>query len=147
MPGEITLNIESLEQMELRLAVAPFFLDSRASELISFISCCPYPAWIKDYDTRMIYVNPAYETEYKVTVEEYNTKLDFEMWHNDSSKEYGINDKAVMESHEHVELQETYVDIHGGEHILNVVKWPLSREGDIIGVAGMVIPTWQRMLN
>lgn len=140
MKKHISQNIEMLEAMELRFAVAPYFLDSREKELVSFVSCFPYPAWIKDYNTRMIYVNPAYEDAYGVTVEECAGKLDFEIWHNEYSVEYQAHDLAVMDSREHVETIETYKDKDGNTHPLNVVKWPLLREGAVIGVAGMVRP-------
>lgn len=143
MTKMISQNIEMLEAMEMRFAIAPYFLNSREQELISFVACFPYPAWIKDYNTRMIYLNPAYEKTYNVTVEEYNNKLDFEVWHNESANAYCANDKAVMESRTFVELTETYEDLHGVKHQLDVVKWPLIREGSVIGVAGMVRPKWQ----
>lgn len=140
MSKVISQNIEMLEAMEMRFAVAPYFLNSREKELVSFVSCFPYPAWIKDYNTRMIYVNPAYEKAYGVTVEEYNGKLDFEVWHNTYAEEYQAHDKSVMENREYVEVNETYQDTQGETHALNVVKWPLIRDGEVIGVAGMVKP-------
>ncbi len=135
----VAQNIEMLEAMEARLAVAPRFLLAYEQELISFVSCLPYPAWIKDYNTRMIYVNPAYEKAYNITVEEYNGKLDFEVWHNDHSGEYKTNDMQVMQTREHVKLNETYEDVNGKTHTLRVLKWPLTHNNTVIGVAGMVI--------
>lgn len=135
---DLSQNIELLEAMETRLAVASQFLLTYERELISFISCLPYPAWIKDYHTRMIYVNPAYEKAYSVAVEDYNGKQDFEVWHNDFSNEYKTNDIQVMRTGKHVELKETFEDASSTIHTIDVLKWPLTNGGVVLGVAGMV---------
>lgn len=127
-----------IERLDGRLNMAPEYLSARVNELVSFVACFPYPAWIKDYTTRMIYINPSYEKAYNVTVEEYNNKFDFEVWNNSHSNEYSANDRRVMDSRQHIKTQEVYLDNDGVEHAINILKWPLIHQGEVIGVAGIV---------
>lgn len=134
----ISQNIEMIEQIDARLDSAPEYLNACVNELVSFVSGFPYPAWIKDYTTRMIYINPSYERTFNVTVEEYNNRYDFEVWNNSHSNEYGANDRRVMESRQYIKTQEVYLDTNGVEHPVNILKWPLIHKGEVIGVAGIV---------
>lgn len=142
MPVSITQQIEELEVINHRLDTAHRLLTNRHGEVVSFLACLPFPAWIKDLQSRMIYINPTYERLYGVTVEIYNTKLDAEMWPNaDASivEEYVAHDKEAIESGKHQSVTEYYVDPEGVKHPVKVVKWPLFVNGGIVAVDGIAI--------
>lgn len=143
MPVTISAQIETLERMGKRLDSAHVLLDKRHNELISFLACLPLPAWIKDLEYRMIYINPAYEQEYGVNVEDYNSKLDSEMWVNESAAEaikaYLEHDELVVSTRSYLSLNEQYVDPAGKSHPIKVLKWPLIVTGDVVAVASLVI--------
>jgi len=58
----------------------------------------PIPYWIKDKESRMLFLNDEYEQEFKVTLVEYKGKTDAEFWGNEIGHEYMAHDKHVMET-------------------------------------------------
>lgn len=143
MPHSISAQIEALERMGQRLDTAQILLDKRHDELISFLACMPLPAWIKDLKSRMIYINPAYEQEYGVNVEDYNSKLDSQVWLHENAadvvKAYVAHDELVINTRNYQSVTEHYVDPAGTLHPINVIKWPLIVKGEVVAVAGLVI--------
>lgn len=140
MPGSIAAQIQALEVLGERLDKAQQLLDKHHNELVSFLACMPLPAWIKDLNSRMIYINPAYEREYGISVEIYNSKLDAEVWDNEEVVgEYVSHDGLVIRSQAYRSLTEYYVDPQGVKHPIEVLKWPLIVNGMVVGVAGVAL--------
>lgn len=141
MPNSISAQIQALERMGQRLDTAQILLDARQDELISFLACMPLPAWIKDLNSRMIYINPAYEQEYGINVEDYNSKLDSDVWLHESAaevvQEYIDHDVQAINSRQYQSITEFYVDVAGLKHPISVLKWPLIVGGQVVAVAGL----------
>ncbi len=144
-PECIKAQIASLEYINERLDAARGFLNDHFSELSAFLCCMPFPAWIKNQDTRMIYVNRAYENAFGVTAEQYNTKFDSDIWTKDAAAvaaaaEYKQHDLEVMSQKSPIRYVEIYVDPTGVSSDVDVIKWGLlDDKGNIIGVAGVCV--------
>ncbi len=137
-PRSITAMIEQLSKTVDRME-GYYLLDPHYKELQALISCCPYPMWFKDTDLRMVYLNKAYELEFGISVVQYASRLDHEIWPKFVADEYAHNDRLVVSTQQPISVVERYVSKIGEEFEISVVKWPLFVQDTILGVAGMAL--------
>lgn len=115
--------------------VAPAFLDN-----------LNIPAWFKDRDGVMKYINTSYSLTFAVTPQQYVGRTDIEVWPPEVARNFTRNDAEVVHRRVRVEFHE-YIPRRdgkqtGGDDRWYVVKFPVidpvSKE--VMGVGGYCIP-------
>lgn len=108
------------------------------SEADSLLNSIPYILWIKDIDSRFIFVNQAFEQYFDCTLEEIKGKNDYELRPDENALAYLQNDKEIIYSRESGYFEEK---IRNGEGILRwfeTFKNPLFDDNlRVVGIAGM----------
>lgn len=107
--------------------------------LASYITHLPLPAWIKAKDGRMMAINSSYSKAYGITLDEYNSNYDAKNWGDPTATKFKKHDDIVLATHEEVFAYEeienpTTLNIQR----LEVVKFPIWDNGQVIAVAGLV---------
>ena len=107
----------------------------------------PVPSWLKDLDGTMLALNEAYEDNFLKPLglcrADYVGKTDFDIWDEETAKEYQENDVRVLNSIEKVwfgkeKIVLNGVDVTNDWKMLKYVRFA----GDLeIGIGGMAIPS------
>ena len=130
---ELTISKLQVENVALKSKIITQF--NQANELYSFFQYMPGPAWMKNTEGSMIWINKAYEKYYGVSKLEYEGATDFDIWPRESALRFRHNDMLVYETKRSIVVSET---IDGKEWI--IWKFPVVLEGEIIGIGGVAIP-------
>ena len=97
----------------------------------------PFPAWVKDVDGRMGWLNREYEAAFEKTLSEYRGLNDIDVWGPIIGEQFMAHDKEVMHRRRSWLGEE---ELPNGMTI-RVLKWPVFDEaGDVVGVCGAVLP-------
>lgn len=112
--------------------------------LADFFETLPFPAWIKIIDAdgklRMAYVNEAYEKHIGISIKEYFSKEDSEMWGPEEVLEFSENDKQVLDTRAAIETAENINPRLGGlKSVWKGHKWPIIRNDGVIAVCGYAL--------
>lgn len=97
--------------------------------------CRPTPCWIKGTNGRMLYINPAYEKEFGIQVDEYMGEKDSEKWEHPIAVHFRDNDSVVIKEKRAMKFIED-VPINGVIIQYRILKWPVYLNGHLVGVAG-----------
>lgn len=107
----------------------------------------PVPSWLKDLDGTMLALNEAYEDNFLKPLglcrADYIGKTDFDIWDDETAKEYQQNDVKVLNSIEKVWFGKEKIVLNGVDvtdqwKMLKYVRFA----GDLeIGIGGMAIPS------
>ena len=107
----------------------------------------PVPSWLKDLDGTMLALNEAYEDNFLKPLglcrADYIGKTDFDIWDDETAKEYQENDVKVLNSIEKVWFGKEKIILNGVDvtdqwKMLKYVRFA----GDLeIGIGGMAIPS------
>ena len=121
-------------------------LSSSTGEITLGFLQMPFPAWLKylapdGKSFRMGPINQAYEIAY-FEADAYFGQPDSSLWKHTEPETFGINDRRVVKERHAIRVIERIVNPKTGDlEDLDVIKWPVSVGGKIIGVAGMVLAT------
>lgn len=88
-------------------------LHASERRFVSFMNNSPAIAWAKDADGRLVYLNPAYERQLGVRLEDWRGKTDFELWPPEIARVFRDNDLAVLHHKRAVEVIEESRDPDG----------------------------------
>ena len=105
----------------------------------------PFPMWLKDMDSRMLYLNTEYERNFlqpiNKTAADYIGKFDRDIWPANLAQEYVENDKKTLKLKETTVLTE-YVILNNEDHSQEwkVVKYLRYVGKTVIGIGGIAIP-------
>lgn len=107
----------------------------------------PVPSWLKDLDGTMLALNEAYEDNFLKPLglcrADYIGKTDYDIWDDETAKEYQQNDVKVLNSIEKVWFGKEKIVLNGVDvtdqwKMLKYVRFA----GDLeIGIGGMAIPS------
>jgi PAS domain S-box-containing protein len=78
-----------------------------------FMDFNPVIAWMKDEQGRHVYLSATYERRFGVRYEDWRGKTDFELWPQETAKEFWKNDQAVLSQNRAMELTETTFEPNG----------------------------------
>ena len=132
--------------MELRLAGSA--LNARVDAMafpLAFMEQMPIPAWIKLLDEktgelRMIRVNKAWEVQVGLRLIDCIGRPDRQIGPVGSDQqdvaEWEKNDQLVLSTGQLVQAEETSHFRDGSTQIWKVHKWPLTIDGEVMGVCG-----------
>jgi PAS domain-containing protein len=94
----------------------------------------PFPYWLKDMQSKMIYVNKQYESQFNIKSADYINKTDYDVWPKEIADKYVDTDNEVISG-----SSEYVVDFHETiDHI--VIKWKRRAGNIVIGIAGICVP-------
>ena len=122
----------------MRLAREERVADVNKLRIVSLlIDLNPFPQWIKRLDQnefgvpqwRMMRINAAYERRWGVTREEYENKLDEEVWGPEVAADFAKNDFMAVEQ--------------SPEPYITVERVPEVPKGDPPGSHGVEVPIWR----
>jgi PAS domain-containing protein len=133
-------EIEQLKEINEKLDRKQLTFLQNSNCLTSFMLTLPMPAWVKDLNGRMMFCNYKYETSFGISPTKYNGKLDSAVWSKDESREFRKNDLEVEKQRIPVKFKEKIFNEKLKEwQELEVVKWPVTIGGFLLGIAGMVL--------
>ena len=133
-------QIEYLRALTERLDESSKIRLDSADYMAAFVDNLPLPAWIKDVEGTMRFLNDAYEKVYDIKKEDYIGKKDSDVWPKDVADNFKRLDEVVLrgESVEYsVEKVINRAEFRRYDHI-QVVKFPLFNGPDVVGIAGLV---------
>lgn len=105
-----------------------------------FFLSLPLPAWVKASDFRMLYINDAYEREFGVKKNEYVNKEDGIFWTTREAKVFRKHDRVVLKRGHPIAAKELIFNRNTNRNErLEVIKWPLLVDKEIVAMAGIVV--------
>ena len=110
----------------------------------AFMNAAPMPAWIKDADSRYLYVNPAQSALFGLTPAQMIGMSDMDLMTSDAANNATTNDQEVRRSRRELHTQETIIDAGHRSRILDVTRFPLVSDGSILA-AGRAIDVTERV--
>lgn len=108
----------------------------------AFIENLPLPAWCKDVNGTMRWINTEYEQEWGIKSSMYEGRTDFDMWPHDIAATFKRHDQLVIAQRQTLLLIET-VPTRIGDHSSPREKWRIWKfpifdgNGEVIGVGGI----------
>jgi PAS domain-containing protein len=134
----ISDSISRLKAMDTHLSALDVFLADKVEVVASFLTCLPVPAWIKDPKTLdVIFVNPAYEEQYLVHLEEFLGNDKYKLWDEDLVKAGNLKDQIVIDTRSLLMYTNQFKLKNGILIEAEILKFPLMKNGEIIGVGGI----------
>lgn len=104
----------------------------------------PRPAWLKDADGFMYYINDAYEREWNISKYKYEGNPDSFVWPEQYAKEFRANDYIVAKEKRGMHFVEKVPvdpsDLSKGDRTWDVYKFPVIYKEDFIGIGGIATP-------
>lgn len=135
MPSAILQLRQLSERMEARERGRSLGEDA----LAAFVQSVPLPAWVKDKNGMMLYINEHYTRAYGVSPQDYIGRTDAEVWGRETAERFRANDLAVMESGlPYYAVEPVHNVVTGRQQFLDVLKFPLLLDGSLLGIAGIV---------
>lgn len=136
-------NIENIEKglagvRKALLSCQPSEVEQQQAILLSIKAlsdCKPNPFWLKGCCGRMLYLNPAYTKEFKVSGEAYLGSKDHVQWDKNTAESFKGNDEKVILKGKAMNFIEEVL-LEGEVNRYHILKWPVYMNGQIIGVAG-----------
>lgn len=120
----------------------------RNDPLWTFIDNLPIPAWQKDRDSRMLWINSQYSIQWNIAPHRYEGQFDSAIWPKDVAAQFVqhdlrvIREKAVLETTE--EVPDTAGDLNAPRRVWRIWKFPIVEtkdgEDDVVGVGGFAAP-------
>ncbi len=120
-------EIELLEKNINFLATNGIF-----SEFMKYLTAF---AFIKDNSRRIVYVNELFESNFKLTTEQWKGKLTEEIWPKEIGEAIRIDDEALLKSLKPVSREETFT-FDGVTRIFFTIKFPIPIGNDINYIGG-----------
>ncbi len=133
-------RLSRLEELERKINNRENILLSSHNPLTGFMLTHPLPAWVKDLGGRMMFCNDAYEKHYGISPAVYNDKYDSQVWSEEEAKRFRKHDLEVEEARTFKRFKEKiYNEARQCYQELDVIKWPVTIGGYLLGIAGQVI--------
>lgn len=117
------------------------------SQLVNFKSVqdsYPFPAWFKDLSGKVISANLSYETLYLTprgySLFDYVGNDDYAVWPKDIADRFRANDQKVFREDQMIVFEEELEISSGVRERYWFIKYPRYINGNIVGIAGMLLP-------
>ena len=137
--SELDSIIFDFRKVTAELQTSKTVISTPLEILASYITHLPLPAWIKAKDGRMMAINESYTRAYGITLEDYNANYDAKSWGEAVATDFKKHDDIVLATHEEVFAYEQIENpITRTIQRLEVVKFPIWDNGDVIAIAGLV---------
>lgn len=110
----------------------------------AFMNAAPMPAWIKDTDSRYLYVNPAQSAFFGLTPTQMIGMSDLDLMTGGAAQNTHANDQKVRSSRREMHTQEIFIDAAHRPRILDVTRFPLISDNHILA-AGLAIDVTEQV--
>ncbi len=130
------INMLQTTITELRSKI--ILLESASNDL-------PFPMWLKDVDSKMLYLNNEYERLFLIpngkTAKDYIGRYDHEVWSKEIADEFTANDRRVLASKSGTYVFTETIKVNGAEltNKYKVVKYLRYVGKTVVGIGGMAI--------
>ncbi len=119
-------------------------VEARTREITEILQHTPAIVFLKDKDGRYLMVNRRYEELFNLTNEEIRGKTDFDIFPRETAEQFQRNDRAVLETGEPIQYEET-VPQPDGVHTYLTVKFSLTdAKGSPRAVCGIAADITER---
>lgn len=139
---------EKLEQDKARLDLQRGEIQELRYKLQIFESShadIPLPMWLKDTDGTMLFLNKQYEDTFLIPrgyeANDYVGHKDDAVWGDEIAVAFQLNDRKVIRSKKPVRTIEPLIDEEGDTYYCEILKYPRSASGRVIGISGIVLKT------
>ena len=113
-------------------------LDISLQRQMAILQNIPDIAWLKDEESRFIFVNDPFARSAGVSSEEIVEKTDFDIWPEELAKRYRLDDQEVMHTRHRKRIEEPLVDNNNGERVIETIKTPIFDAcHNVIGTTGI----------
>lgn len=133
-------SLQSLRDFSERLELNHLVKLDSEEYMMAFVESMPIPCWIKDTYGVMRFLNNAYEKIYDVRKDNYIGKTDDQVWPPEIAEAFKKRDDEVYEGKVvkyTVEKVPNRAGFRQYDH-LNVIKFPLYKGPEVVGIAGLV---------
>lgn len=139
---DVDSKIRILERQTNLLSAKQTHIDETSNILAAMVDACPLPMWIKDTTGSMMFFNESYAKTYGIDVMQYINQKDSSIWPKEIADNFVSNDIDVIHTSVgyKIEVLPT-TNKHkpsSAQDYITVVKWRVTYEGQVIGVAGIV---------
>lgn len=142
VPDNLNVNelLKRLDEINNRITRRDNIYLNKLTELTAFMLTCPMPSWVKGLNGRMMFCNHAYEQEYGISPTIYNDKLDTSFWTKKEASSFRKHDLEVEETRCSKRFKEKIFNRKKSTYQeLEVIKWPVTVGGSLLGIAGQVL--------
>jgi PAS domain-containing protein len=116
-------------------------------QLLGFFEYAPIPMWVKHWPTlKMIVTNEAYAERYGIERVDYTGNVDGEIWAQETADAYAHNDTDAALKGGFYGTETITNGRTGKREELTVYKWPITIDGEVVGIAGMVTD-WRELCD
>ena len=113
-------------------------LDLSLHRQMAILENIPDIAWLKDDQSRFIYVNEPFARSAGVTAEELVDMTDLDIWPEELARRYRQDDQEVMQTGRRKRIEEPLIDDEHGERVIETIKTPIfDASGKVIGTTGI----------
>lgn len=113
-------------------------LDLSLQRQMAILENIPDIAWLKDEQSRFIFVNEPFARCAGMSAEELVNKTDLDVWPEALAKRYRQDDQDVMRTRCRKRVEEPLADKGHGERIIETIKTPIvDASGNVIGTTGI----------
>ncbi len=109
-----------------------------------FMDNSPAMAWLKDEQGRYVYVNKPFEHRFRMRLEDFRGRTDFDVFPLETARQFCENDQAVLTAGSARELSEFAVTSDGEHHDWWVVRFPFRDASGMRYVGGMALDITER---
>lgn len=107
--------------------------------LKAYYEYMPAPAWMKDSNGIMTFINGAYEKTFGVSKLEYEGRMDEDVWGELAAKEFGKHDDRVLSKRKALRIVENVPNVNGkGSTEWVIWKFPIEHNGQLL-IGGIAV--------
>ncbi len=141
---ELTRANEALNDILMDRARMEKILRETEDRFEAFINNSPAVAFLKDEDGRIMWINKSCERSFKVKLQDWQGKTDFEIWPAAVAREIRKNDLLIFMNNEPTEFIET-VPGSGGDRTWLSIKFPFRDASGRRFLGGVAIEITERV--
>ncbi len=113
-------------------------LDLSRQRQMAILENIPDIAWLKDEQSRFVFVNEPFARSAGVSAEDLIHKTDLDVWPDALAKRYRQDDQDVMRTRRRKRVEEPLADKGHGERVIETIKTPIfDASGNVIGTTGI----------
>ena len=119
-------------------------LEESEARFAAFMGKSPSQAWMKDKESRHVYVNETYCKFFQVTPEYMKMKTDYDLYPKDLADTLHAHDLKVLETGTAMEFEESKPSPNGEKHVWSVYKFPFKDASGEQMVGGLATDITER---
>jgi hypothetical protein len=142
---------EAIEQIKYLDSQLPFDIvktNLNAEMTESFLLSFPFPVWIKEsINLQVIFINRACEQQYNIKASDFLTHISQLPAVAAIMKASEARDREVIETRKTTQYMQRIPRLDGKVFDAHIIKFPIIRDNDVIGLGVMVVNTIEIILS